>query len=66
MVEKHTPIKRVKLNYVSAVPHTPPVETISIPSKDMEELGRGIKAKIEQNVNLNNKAHENFKDFIVR
>lgn len=42
-------IKRVKLNYMSAVSKTPPVGEITIPSSHMEELDRAIRQKVSQN-----------------
>lgn len=42
-------IKRVKLNYMSAVSSTPPVERIAVPSSHMEELNRAIRQKVRQN-----------------
>lgn len=42
-------IKRVKLNYMSAVPTTAPVETIPVSSSSMEELNRTIRKKIRHN-----------------
>ncbi len=42
-------IKRVKLNYMSAVSKTPPEDTIVIPSSHMEELDRAIRQKVRQN-----------------
>lgn len=42
-------IKRVKLNYMSAVSKTPPVQKIAVSSSRMEELDRAIRKKIRQN-----------------
>lgn len=42
-------IKKVKLNYMSAVSKTPPVEKIPVSSSRMEELDRAIRQKIRQN-----------------
>ncbi len=42
-------IKRVKLNYISAVSKTPPAEKVVIPGSHMEELDRTIRQKIRQN-----------------
>lgn len=42
-------IKRVKLNYMSAVSKTPPVGKTVIPSSHMEELDRAIRQKVRQN-----------------
>lgn len=42
-------LRRVKLNYMSAVPNTPPIGKIAIPSSHMEELDRAIRQKVRQN-----------------
>lgn len=42
-------IKRVKINYLSAVSKTPPVNRIAVPSSHMEELDRAIRQKVRQN-----------------
>lgn len=42
-------IKRVKLNYRSAVSNTAPVETIPVSSSRIEELDRAIRQKVRQN-----------------
>jgi hypothetical protein len=42
-------IKRQKLNYMSAVSKTPPVERIPVSSSCMEELGKSIRQKVRQN-----------------
>lgn len=42
-------IKKVKLNYMSAVSKTPPVKKIPVSSSRMEELDRAIRQKIRQN-----------------
>ena len=42
-------INKVKLNYVSAVSKTSPVERIPVSSNRMEELDRAIRQKIRQN-----------------
>ena len=42
-------IKRVKINYLSAVSKTPPVDRIAVPSSHMEELDRAIRQKVRQN-----------------
>lgn len=42
-------IKRVKLNYMSAVPQTPPVKEIPVSTSHMEELDRAIRQKVKQN-----------------
>lgn len=48
-LNKNMAIKRVKLNYISAVSNTPPVERIAVLSSHMEELDRAIILKIKQN-----------------
>lgn len=62
----NTPIKKVKLNYISAVSHTPPKARIAISSAKMEELDRAIREKTSQNTNCFNMARANFKDDIVK
>lgn len=47
--EKNMAIKRVKLDYMSAVSETPPVGKITIPSSHIEELDRAIRQKVRQN-----------------
>lgn len=42
-------IKKVKLNYMSAVSKTPPVKKIPVSSSRIEELNRAIRQKIRQN-----------------
>ena len=42
-------IKKVKLNYMSAVSKTPPMKKIPVSSSRMEELDRTIRQKISQN-----------------
>lgn len=42
-------IKKVKLNYMSAVSMTAPVEKIPVSSSRMEELDRAIRKKIRHN-----------------
>lgn len=42
-------IKKVKLNRVPVVSIQPPVERIAVPSSHMEELGRSMKQKVQQN-----------------
>lgn len=42
-------IKKVKLNYMSAVSKTSPVKRIPVSSSRMEELDRAIRQKIRQN-----------------
>lgn len=42
-------IKKVKLNYMSAVSKTQPVETIPVSSSRLEELDCAIRQKIKQN-----------------
>lgn len=42
-------IKRVKLNYMSAVSETPPAGKVAVPSSHMEDLDRAIKQKVRQN-----------------
>lgn len=64
--EKKTPIKKVKLNYKSAVSHTPPVDRIPVPASHMEELSKSIQQKTKQNADQFNWARENFKYSIVR
>lgn len=66
MTENKTTIKRVKLNYMQAVSHTPPVNRIPVSSARMEELDMAIKEKTKQNKNQYNRARENFEDSIVK
>lgn len=42
-------IKRIKINYVSALPEQPPFERINVPNSHKEALGRSIKQKVRQN-----------------
>ena len=42
-------IKKVKLNYMSAVTKTTPVEEVPVSSSRMEELDRAIRQKIRHN-----------------
>lgn len=42
-------MKRVKLNYVSAVSKTPPVERVAVSSSHMEVLNQAIRQKVRQN-----------------
>lgn len=42
-------IKKVKLNYMSAVSKTPPMKKILVSSSRMEELDKAIRLKIRQN-----------------
>ncbi len=42
-------IKRIKIDYLSAVSKTPPVNRIAVPSSHMEELDRAIRQKVKQN-----------------
>lgn len=42
-------IKRAKLNYMPAVPKTPPAGKIVVPSRHMEKLDRAILEKVRQN-----------------
>lgn len=64
--ENNIPIKKVKLNYMSAVSHTPPKARIAVSYAKMEELDRAIKEKTSQNTNCFNMARANFKDAIVK
>ncbi len=64
--ENNIPIKKVKLNYMSAVSHAPPKVKIAVSSAKMEELDRTIKEKTSQNTNCFNMACANFKDDIVK
>ena len=48
MSEKKTPIKKVKLNYMSAVSRTPPKARIPVSSARMEELDKAIREKTKQ------------------
>ena len=54
-----TPIKKVELNYMSAVSRTPPKARIPVSSACMEELDRAIRQKTKQNINKNYKNREN-------
>ena len=62
----NTPIKKVKLNYISAVSHTPPKAIIPVSSAKMEELDRAIREKTGQNTDYFNMARNNFKDDVVK
>lgn len=42
-------IKKVKLNYMTAVEKIPPVKKVTVPSSHIEELDRDIKQKVRQN-----------------
>ena len=64
--ENNIPIKKVKLNYMSAVSHTPHKARIVVSSAKMEELDRAIREKTSQNTNCFNMARANFKDNIVK
>lgn len=67
MSEKNsTPIKKVKLNYMSAVSRTPPKAKIPVSSARMEELDRAIRQKTKQNTDQFNMARDNFQDDVVR
>ena len=62
----NTPIKKVKINYMSAVSHTPPKARIPVSSAKMEELDRAIREKTGQNTDYFNMARNNFKDDVVK
>ena len=64
--ENNIPIKKVKLNYISAVSHAPPKARIAVSSAKMEELDRAIRKKTSQNTNCFNMVRANFKDDIVK
>ena len=66
MSEKKTPIKKVKLNYMSAVSRTPPKARIPVSSACMEELNKAIREKTKQNTDQFNMARANFKDDVVK
>lgn len=66
MSEKKTPIKKVKLNYMSAVSRTPPKARIPVSSARMEELDKAIRKKTKQNTDQFNMARENFQDDVVK
>jgi len=67
MSEKNsTPIKKVKLNYMSAVSRTPPKARIPVSSVCMEELDRAIRQKTKQNTDQFNIARDNFQDDVVK
>lgn len=59
-------IKKVKLNYMSAVSRKPPVAKIKVSSEKMEELNRAVKEKIRQNESNYNAWRANLKDDIYR
>lgn len=61
-----TPIKKVGLNYMSAVSRTPPKARIPVSSTCMEELDRTIRQKTKQNTAQFNMARDNFKDDVVK
>lgn len=58
--DRNTPIKKVELNYMSAVTHTPPVQKIPVSSSKIEELDMAIRKKIEQNKKQFNMTSEDF------
>ena len=62
----NTPIKKVELNYMSAVSHTPPKARIPVSSARMEELDKAIREKTKQNTDQFNMARENFQDDVVK
>ena len=62
----NTSIKKVKLNYMSAVSRTPPKARIPVSSARMEELDKAIREKTKQNTDQFNMARDNFKDAVVK
>lgn len=66
MSEKKTPIKKVKLNYMSAVSRTPPKARIPVSSACMEELDKTIREKTKKNTDQFNMARDNFQDDVVK
>lgn len=62
----NTSIKKVKLNYMSAVSRTPPKARIPVSSACMEELDKAIREKTIQNTAQFNMARDNFKDDVVK
>lgn len=64
--QPNTPIKRVQVNYISAIHRTPPKEKIAISSADMEKLDNAIREKIKQNTSQFNMARDSFNDDVVK
>lgn len=60
------PIKRVKLNYMSAVLHTPPVARIPVSSSEMERLNISIREKCRQNAKERKASKELAEHFLVK
>lgn len=46
------PIKRIKLQYQSAVKRIPPVAVAHVSAKELEKLDQCIISKIKQNANM--------------
>ena len=57
-------LKKVKLNYMSAITHIEPKAKIKVSSAKMEELDRSIKEKTRQNNSDFNVGRDNLKDNI--
>lgn len=55
-------IKKVKLNYMSAVSRTSPKAQIPVSSAKMEELDRAIREKIEHNKSEYNRMRDTLED----
>ena len=66
MSEKKTPIKKVKLNYMSAVSRTPPKAKIKVSSAKIEELNKAIIEKTRQNNAVFNAARDSLEDDIYK
>ena len=46
-------LKKTKLNYMNAVPNTPPVATKKISSSAMDKVDREIREKVDDRKNIN-------------
>lgn len=59
-------IKKAKLNYMSAVSTTKPVERIPVSSSHMEMLDADIKSKVRQNEANRRVGEQTAKQYLVR
>ena len=64
--QNNSTLKRVKLDYMSAVSSTPPKAKIKVSSAKMEELNKSVIEKTRQNTEVFNAARDNFEDDIYR
>ncbi len=46
-------LKKTKLNYMNAVPNTPPIATKKISSSAMDKVDREIREKVDERKNIN-------------